>query len=67
VVEAAAVEELLELLGESVIDTTRFVVSDAIRPTDASEFVISRTRSLIARVRRSQCGENPPYSESPPA
>jgi hypothetical protein len=39
VVEATAVQELLELLGESAIDLTRFVVSDAIRPTDPSEFV----------------------------
>ena len=39
VVEPTAVQELLQLLGESAIDSTRFVVSEAIQPTDPSDFV----------------------------
>ncbi|MBZ5590530.1 MAG: hypothetical protein LAO05_18425 [Acidobacteriia bacterium] len=38
IVEAAAVPALLAHLGETTLDPTRFVVSDAIRPTSPSDF-----------------------------
>lgn len=38
-IEAAAVDEYLELIAANRLDPKRFVVSDAIRPTEPSEFV----------------------------
>ena len=45
-IEAAAVDEYLELVGANRLDPTRFNVGDAIRPTEPSEFVDLENRSL---------------------
>ena len=45
-IEAAAVDEYLELMGLDQLDTTRFVVSAEIRPTEPSEFVERENESL---------------------
>jgi hypothetical protein len=48
-VEAAAVQELLALLGEPTLDSRRFAVSDSIKPTDPSKFVARENAKLQDR------------------